>query len=385
MAKEDIIKLAKDFNTRYGRSVMATGSDIPFIRRISCGIPAIDFISSGGVAPLGIPINRTIELYGANASGKTYIALKTIAEFQHFDWRSYTQRGINSVEWEPQSVKIKERKASMPVEQELWVEKKINSEFKNPRLKRAALVDFEKTYDPAWGRQLGVDNCGLLHIVPEIASQGVDIITTLLMNPDISLVVVDSIAAAGADAEIEASMEDQQMGINARFWNKAMRKFQSSMNSNPEEDITLLIINRPYSKIGMIYGSPEEIGGGSGLKFGKSLAIRTHPVEISEDKVEGVTEPIGRNIKCKCVKNKTARPFMESRFYLSFMDTDMMKAGETDITMQLVDIAMKKGLITIGGAWYTYGKLRSQGKEKFVSDLENEGLIEQLHNEIYNL
>jgi RecA/RadA recombinase len=36
------------------------------------------------------------------------------------------------------------------------------------------------------------------------------------------------------DAEADASMEKEQMGVNAKFWNKAMRKITTAMNRNPE-------------------------------------------------------------------------------------------------------------------------------------------------------
>lgn len=83
---------------------------------------------------------------------------------------------------------------------------------------------------------------------PTLLSNCVDIIQALLESEEISLVVLDSMSAIGTDEEIGKSMEDQQMASGARFWNKACRKFQAAMNSNPTKESTLIVINSAYQK-----------------------------------------------------------------------------------------------------------------------------------------
>lgn len=382
MGKTELLELITDLNCHFGKKVAMSGDDIPNVRKMLCKLPAVDFAAGGG-----IPINRISEFYGAPSSCKTLAALKVTAQFQRFDWRSYTPEAILSVTYKKSTIKAKAKeKGSEAFEQAVWVEDEVTVKegIKSPRIKRVAWVDFEGTYDPEWGERQGVDTKALLHVVPTIASEGVDIIDSLLRSPDISLVVVDSVSAAGADAEIEASMEDDQMGLNARFWNKAMRKFQSAINSNPEQDITLLLINRPYSKVGMVFGSPEEIGGGSGIKFGKSLSLRFAKVGAPQmEKVEGREEITGQNFEVKCLKSKVGRPFKSANFNMSFIETARLYAGETDIPMQLVEIGIRSGLITVSGAWLQFESVRSQGREKFVDDLLSSGSIGNLEKQLF--
>jgi len=372
-----ILEVIDALNKHFGKQVARDAASVPHVRRIPIGVPIVDWIMGGGLA-----VNRITEFYGPYSSTKSLLAYKAIAKFQTVDWNTLQVGAIKSVKWKSEIVKSKG--SEVTVEQTIAVPSKIEAAdgVKNPYLKRCVLIDYENTYDKDWGAKQGIDNDGLIHIVPDRGSELVDIVETLLPNTDISLIVIDSIAAASSDLELDASAEDEQMGVNARFWNKAMRKFQAAMNSNEEDDITVIVINRPYAKIGMVFGNPEEVGGGSGLKFGKSVSISLTPLKEIKEKIDGVEQTVGRNIKARCPKNKTARPFLDGEFYISFVDTDTLKAGEIDVISQLVAIGIRNGVIKRSGAFLSYLRKSIQGREKFINYIVENNLQEKLEKDV---
>lgn len=378
-----IAEVIAEINGAFKQVVVRSAMDIPEVSRVPIMQPAVDFVMGGGV-----PINRMVEFYGVESSFKSYCAYCALGEFQKFDWNSMTPRAITKVDYEEKSVRTKTENSGT-IEQSVWVPKKIHTipGIKNPEYRTVALVDYENSFDPEWGKHLGIDVKGMLHLVPERGSQVVDLVETLLMQSEISLIVLDSIGAASSDLELDASAEDEQMGVNARFWNKAARKFQAAMNSNPDNYVTLLIINRPYSKIGFVMGSPEALGGGSGLKFGKAVSVRFTPLaEIKGEKVKGEKESeitIGRNVKVKCMKNKTHRPFLEGEFYFSYVETEVYQKDKVDEISQLVTIGIRTGIIVRSGNFYKYGDDNVNGREKFYAHLRENKLIAKLRKDVY--
>ena len=79
---------------------------------------------------------------------------------------------------------------------------------------------------------------------------------------------MDSIAALTPTAEIEESTESWQMGLAARLINKAMRRWNASLNRMSQEvdgsGPLLLCLNQFRLKIGVMYGDPRTLPGGKG-------------------------------------------------------------------------------------------------------------------------
>jgi len=171
---------------------------------------SIDAISSGCLAldrALGIggyPRGRIVEIYGPESSGKTTLTLHAIAEAQEAG-------GL------------------------------------------AAFVDAEHAFDPAYARATGVRTSELLLSQPDSGEQALDIVESLASSKQISLVVIDSVAALVPQAEIDGSMADNPLGLQARLMSRAMRKL-ASVASNTYT--TLLFVNQLRHKIGVTFGSP---------------------------------------------------------------------------------------------------------------------------------
>ena len=164
-----IEKIEKDFGKG---AIMRLGDKTTVnVDAIPTGALALDVALGIG----GIPRGRIIEIYGPESSGKTTLAQHIVAECQK-------RGGI------------------------------------------AAFVDAEHALDPEYARNLGVNIDELLISQPDTGEQALDITEELVRSGAVDIVVVDSVAALVPKAEIEGTMEDQQMGLQARLMSKALRK-----------------------------------------------------------------------------------------------------------------------------------------------------------------
>ena len=181
-----IEKIEKDFGKG---AIMRLGDKTTVnVDAIPTGALALDVALGIG----GIPRGRIIEIYGPESSGKTTLAQHIVAECQK-------RGGI------------------------------------------AAFVDAEHALDPEYARNLGVNIDELLISQPDTGEQALDITEELVRSGAVDIVVVDSVAALVPKAEIEGTMEDQQMGLQARLMSKALRKLTGVIGKT---NTTVIFINQ---------------------------------------------------------------------------------------------------------------------------------------------
>lgn len=377
-----LLSLAKKF----GGGTIVSATQVPNVYKIPTGNLGFDFVTTGG-----IPVNRITEVFGDYSSLKTLHAILAMASFQRQNWadRENGHKAINRIEYKFTKHVFKEDGEEV----EHTIAQIVNiiprRGYKQDIVaKRVAFVDYEGTFDKVRAKALGVDLEGLLYICPATPSEGVDIIDALLSDPEICLVVIDSISAVGADSETDSSMEDQQMAANARFWNKAFRKFQAAINRNPEKDVTLFVINSAYEKVGMVFGDPTKVKNGVQLRLAKSMSIQhTALKEIPGKDAKGNDVIIGKHIKLKNVKNKTGRPLLETTFFFNYIDDPATGelAGTPSQKEQLVELGTRLGLVERAGSWFQYKDFRGQGIEGLIKVLIENDALKGLKDELYAL
>ena len=214
--KEKMLDLAlKQIQKDYGDgAVMKLGENQKMnIRAISTGSLNLDIALGIG----GVPRGRIVEIYGAESSGKTTLALHIIAEAQ---------------------------KAGGTV----------------------AFIDAEHALDPVYAKALGVNIDELL------------ISDMLVRSGAMDVIVVDSVAALVPKAEIEGEMGDQQMGLQARLMSKALRKLTGSISKS---DTVMIFINQIREKIGgfsFVPGVQTTTSGGRALKFFSTVRLEVKRV-----------------------------------------------------------------------------------------------------------
>ena len=249
----------------------------------------------------GLPRGRVVEIYGPESSGKTTLALHTVAEAQK-------KGGI------------------------------------------CAFVDAEHALDPVYARKLGVDLENLLISQPDTGEQALEICDTLVRSGAIDVLVVDSVAALTPRAEIEGEMGDALPGLQARLMSQALRKLTASISRS---NTMVIFINQIRMKIGVMFGSPETTTGGNALKFYASVRLDIRRIGSVKDR----DEVVGNQTRVKVVKNKLAPPFKVVEF-------DIMYGEGVSKTGELIDLGVKAGVVEKSGAWFSYNSQRlGQGRE----------------------
>jgi recombination protein RecA len=307
----------------YGKgSIMRMGSDA-----IGKGVPVISTgslqLDYEALAIGGIPRGRVTEIYGAESSGKTTLALHCIASTQ-------VAGGV------------------------------------------AAFIDAEHALDVSYAQKLGVNIDDLLVSQPDSGEQALEIVETLVRSNAVDIVVIDSVAALVPRAEIEGDMGDAHMGLQARLMSQALRKLSGAISKTKT---TAVFINQTRQKIGVLYGNPETTTGGNALKFYASVRLQIKnagPIKDGE-------KIIGNRTRVKVVKNKLAPPFKEVEFDIMFGE-GISRAGE------LLDVASlpDRNIIEKSGAWYTYNKQRlGQGREAAKGFLkDHQGVFQEIYDSL---
>src|SRR5499433_3824579 len=275
------------------------------VETISSGSLSLDIALGVG----GLPRGRVVEIYGPESSGKTTLALHTVAEAQK-------KGGI------------------------------------------CAFIDAEHALDPVYARKLGVVVDDLLISQPDAGEQALEIADTLVRSGAIDVLVVDSVAALVPRAELEGEMGDSQPGLQARLMSQALRKLTASINKS---NTMVVFINQIRMKIGVMYGSPETTTGGNALKFYASVRLDIRRIGVIKER----DEVVGNQTRVKVVKNKLAPPFKQVEFDIMYGE-GVSKMGE------IIDLGVKAGVVEKSGAWFSYDSQRiGQGRENAKNFLKS--------------
>jgi recombination protein RecA len=268
------------------------------VEAISTGALSLDIALGIG----GLPKGRIVEVYGPESSGKTTIALSTIAQAQK-------KGGV------------------------------------------VAFVDAEHALDINYARKLGVNTEDMLISQPDTGEQALEIVETLVRSGAIDVLVVDSVAALVPRAEIEGDMGDSHVGLQARLMSQALRKLTATINRS---NTLVIFINQLRMKIGVMFGNPETTTGGNALKFYSSVRLDVRRIGAIKNG-EDVT---GNRTAVKVVKNKMAPPFTKVEF-------DLMYGEGISESGDLLDLATTAGFVEKSGAWYSInGERMGQGRDQ---------------------
>lgn len=242
----------------------------------------------------GLPQGRIIEIYGQESTGKTTLALHTIAEAQKAGGICY-------------------------------------------------YIDAEHAMDPQYAQKLGVDISKLLVSQPSSGEEALNMVESMVLTKEFAVIVVDSVASLTPKAEIEGEMGDQHVGRQARLMSHALRKLTAIV---AKSKTIVIFINQLRENIGVMgYGPKYFTPGGKALKFYSSVRL-----EISRiAQIKKGEEVMGGRTKVKVVKNKVAAPAKTTEFDIMYNE-GISREGE------ILVLGEKYGVLTKSGNSYKYGE-----------------------------
>jgi len=270
----------------------------------------------------GLPYGRQVMFYGNKSCGKSSILLQMIAKAQ--------EQGKSC----------------------LW-------------------VDVEKTFDPDWAQRLGVDTEKLrVDQTSSIVKVADDVVEFLKAGIDI--VVIDSISALVPMGYFEKDSEDLKSLDGTKAMGSLARDLATAIGMwNEANDNTLLIlISQLRNKLGQTYVSLIPTGGNAPMFFSSTVLRLMSSPSINEAKKgklqlgDYVYEtPIGREVNWTLENSKTSQPMQTGTYDFYFAGDFVGADGLGDV----IDSAIRYGFITKSGAWFAYGDLKWQGRDKVVA------------------
>lgn len=203
------------------------------IQRVLTGISGIDWLTGGG-----IPLGRIIELYGFEGSGKTTLAAHM--------------------------AKVMQLKSG----------------------KKVIYLDYEHSVDLSYFKKIGLNLSteSFLYGQPDYMEQGLDLSKKLIETEEVCCLIVDSVASMVPKAELEGTIEDYSIGLQARKMGQALRILTGLLEKT---NTVGLFINQLRDKVG---GNPWETKfdptvtpGGRALKFYASIRLELKKAGKDDD------------------------------------------------------------------------------------------------------
>lgn len=331
---EALGKINKKFGV--GTVTKASEAEDKLIKR-TIKTPSIEFNNM-----LGGGMKSFIELYGPPSSGKTSMAIETLAYNQKMD---------------PEFI-------GAWLETEGSVTKEI-LELHGVDLNRLVY----------WNQE-DVDN----------AESALDVIRSLVSSGAVDLVIINSIAGLAPKVETEDDLEKQNIALVARLLSKFFRVITGPANKNK---VTMVFINQVRDKVGTMFGNPETTTGGRAIPFYMSQRVRMNSIKIMAS--DPIKDTEGVKISCIVQKNRFGYPGAKTTYYANY------KTGIDNIVV-LPTLLQEAGIVRQAGAWWYYEDENKQpltvggieckfkSKNDFLDALRNNDVLrEELMSKLDNV
>ena len=255
--------------------------------------------------------------------------------------------------------------------------------------KTCAWIDAEASYDPVWAARLGVDSETLIYSPAKSINDMVDV-AQQLMEAGVDIIVVDSISALlpaiyfEKDSSDLKKLEDtKQIGAEAKDMTHAVK-----MLNYANKNTLLVLISQQRNQFGSMHASHIPTGG-MAVKFFSSTVIKLWASEADANAIKSgvqvgdkiIEQKVGRPVNWIIDYNKTGPMGLSGQYDFYFQGDQV----GVDSVGEIVDVAEMMGIIQKGGAWYTVGEERFQGRAKVVEYVRsNIDIQEKLIGEIYD-
>ena len=331
---DDLKVLIAEINKKHGDDMVVLASQVSdAVPRIPSGSLGLDIILGGGW-----PSSQWVEIIGDESSGKTAVALKTIAQNQDRD-PEFTTVWIAAEKW------VSEYAQMCGVD-----------------LERVAVVetnDMETAYDAA---------------IKFAESRKVDCI------------VLDSLPALVPAAEDDKDMDGATVGRSALLTGKFFRKVGKATKRSlveSERPVLGIVINQWRQKIGVLYGDPRTTPGGVGKNYAYFVRLEVRRSDWIETGSGQDKERVGQTITLRTIKNKTAPAQRTALVDFYFANGGDIKSGDYDFAKEIASVAVIEDIIRRAGPYYKYKEQKWQGQAALLAAIrEDVGLYEEIRAEV---
>jgi len=254
--------------------------------------------------------------------------------------------------------------------------------------KTCAWIDAEHSYSSEWAAKLGVDSDKLIYSSAKTVNDMVDV-ATQLMEAEVDIIVVDSISALlpaiyfEKDSTDLKKLEDtKQIGAEAKDMTHAVK-----MLNYANKNTLLVLISQQRNQFGSMHASHIPTGG-MAVKFFSSTVIKLWSSEAEANAIKAgikvgdkiIEQRVGRPVNWIIDYNKLGPPNLSGQYDFYFQGENI----GVDQVGEVLDVAEQHGIIEKGGAWYTIGEERFQGRAKAVQYLrENPDVVTSIRKKIY--
>lgn len=293
-------------NKRYGPDVVMKASDAVAKGKLTKAVIATPSLELNDALHCG-GFSGIVELYGAHSSGKTSLAIDTLAKAQRED---------------PDFVGG-------------WLETEGSI---TQEILATHGVDLDRLI---YWRQEDVGN----------AENALDILRGFVVGGDLNMIVVNSVAGLAPKTETEDDLEKQNIALTARLLSKFFRVVNGFAAKN---NVTLVFINQVRDNVGQMFGDTTTTTGGKALAFYASQRIKMNRNKIMA--ADPIKEEDGVKISCIIHKNRfagTNNPFTKCIYYATY-------ANGIDSVCCLPALLLDAGIMRQAGAWWYYEDAQGQ-------------------------
>ena len=255
--------------------------------------------------------------------------------------------------------------------------------------KICAWIDAEASYDSNWASKLGVDSEKLIYSPAKSINDMVDI-ATQLMDAGVDIIVVDSISALlpaiyfeKDSTELKKLEDTKQIGAEAKDMTHAVK-----MLNYANKNTLLVLISQQRNQFGSMHASHIPTGG-MAVKFFSSTIIKLWSSEAEANAIKSgikvgdkiLEQKVGRPVNWIIDYNKLGPPNLSGQYDFYYQGDSL----GVDYVGEVCDVSEMMGIIQKGGAWYTVGEERFQGRAKVVEYLKNNpDVVKELQEKIYD-
>lgn len=298
MTKMD--ELMKTINKKVGEELIHEGLAQFDYERIPFTSPRLNYMTFGG-----LPVGKLIEFYGEEHGGKTTTALDVVANYQ-----------------------LMQKEKEKP--------------------KKVLYADLENTLDYVWANKLGVDVNDMYIFNP--TNQGAETvfewILQMIQTDEIGLIIIDSLGVMVSNQALDKTVEEKTYGGIAMALTNFSKKAEMLCHKH---NCTVIGINQMRDDMNSMYGGTTTTGG-KAWKHNCAVRLEFRMGKYIDDKgnelSRGTESPAGNIVQVAVKKTKVCPPTRRTGFYTLKYLTGI------DYLSDLVEVAIKYGIIDKGGAWY---------------------------------